>query len=115
MTAVLLVIHVSVAVALVGTILLQRSDGGALGGIGGGSDPFGGVMSSRGSANLLTRGTAILAAAFMGISLLLAVVESMPEEGAFPVVPVGEGVPTEGILESVPDVSDSEPAPPTGE
>ena len=115
MTIVLLVIHVCVAVTLVGTILLQRSDGGALGGIGGGSDPFGGVMSGRGSANLLTRTTAVLAAVFMGISLLLAVVESMPEEGAFPAVPVSEGISTEGILESVPGDLDSEPAPPTGE
>ncbi len=115
MTALLLVIHVCVAVALVGTILLQRSDGGALGGIGGGSDPFGGVMSSRGSANLLTRTTAILAVAFMGISLLLAVLASIPEEDSFPVLPATEELPASGILEPVDDAVESEPAPPTGD
>lgn len=115
MTAFLLVIHVCVAAALVGTILLQRSDGGALGGIGGGSDPFGGVMSSRGSANLLTRTTAVLAVAFMGISLLLAVLASIPDDDLLPLVPVtDEALPT-GILEPVTDDADSEPAPPTGD
>ncbi|MDP6951345.1 MAG: preprotein translocase subunit SecG, partial [Alphaproteobacteria bacterium] len=71
MTAVILVIHVLIAIALVVTVLLQRSDGGALGGLGGGS--FGGVMSGRQSANLLTRTTGILAACFMGTSMLLAI------------------------------------------
>ncbi len=115
MTAFLLVIHVCVAVALVGTILLQRSDGGALGGIGGGSDPFGGVMSSRGSANLLTRTTAVLAVAFMGISLLLAVLASRPEDGALPLVPAPDDPLPSGILEPVTGGANSEPSPPTGE
>ncbi len=115
MTAFLLVIHVCVAAAMVGAILLQRSDGGALGGIGGGSDPFGGVMSSRGSANLLTRTTAVLAVAFMGISLLLAVLASIPDDDLLPLVPVtDEALPT-GILEPVTGDADSEPAPPTGD
>ena len=100
MTAFLLVIHVCVAAALVGTILLQRSDGGALGGIGGGSDPFGGVMSSRGSANLLTRTTAVLAVAFMGISLLLAVLASIPDDDPLSVVPITEETLPDGILET---------------
>ncbi len=115
MTAFLLVIHVCVAVALVGSILLQRSDGGALGGIGGGSDPFSGVMSSRGSANLLTRTTAVLAVAFMGISLLLAVLASMPEDDTLLGPPsVTEDAVPSGILEPA-DGTGSEPAPPTGE
>jgi preprotein translocase subunit SecG len=74
MTTVLLVIHLIIALALVGVVLLQRSEGGALGGLGG--TTMGGMMSGRGSANLLTRTTAFLAAGFMVMSLLLAVVAS---------------------------------------
>ena len=60
MTTILLIIHLLIALALVGVILLQRSEGGALG-IGGGG--FGGLMTGRSSANLLTRTTAFLARA----------------------------------------------------
>lgn len=73
MTQVLLVIHLILAVALVASVLLQRSEGGALG-IGGGT--MGGLMTARGSANLMTRATAILAACFIGTSLLLAILSS---------------------------------------
>lgn len=66
MSAVLLVIHVMVAAALVGVVLLQRSEGGALG-IGGG----GGFMTGRSAGNALTKTTAILAAIFFGTSLAL--------------------------------------------
>ncbi|MCG8543429.1 MAG: preprotein translocase subunit SecG, partial [Alphaproteobacteria bacterium] len=69
METILLVIHLILALALVGAVLLQRSEGGALG-IGGGS---GGLMSVRGTANLLTRVTAVLAACFMATSLTLAI------------------------------------------
>jgi preprotein translocase subunit SecG len=65
---VILVIHLLLAVALVGVVLLQRSEGGGLG-IGGG----GGLMSVRGTANLLTRITGILAGGFMVTSLVLAI------------------------------------------
>ncbi|MBE7637549.1 preprotein translocase subunit SecG [Sneathiella sp. P13V-1] len=71
METILLVIHVIIAVFLIGVVLLQRSEGGALG-IGGGGGT-GGLMTGRGAANLLTRTTAILAAAFMGTSILLAI------------------------------------------
>jgi preprotein translocase subunit SecG len=71
MTTILLIIHLLIALALVGVILLQRSEGGALG-IGGGG--IGGLMTGRSSANLLTRTTAILAAGFITTSLLLAIV-----------------------------------------
>jgi preprotein translocase subunit SecG len=74
MTTILLVIHLVIALALVGVVLLQRSEGGALGGLGG--TTMGGMMSGRGTANLLTRTTAILAAGFMLMSLLLAFVAS---------------------------------------
>ncbi len=78
MTAVILVIHVLIALAMVVVVLVQRSDGGALGGLGGGA--FGGVMSGRQSANLLTRTTAILAGSFMATSMVLAILASGTSE-----------------------------------
>jgi preprotein translocase subunit SecG len=68
MATVLLVIHLMVAATLVGVVLLQKSEGGALG-IGGGGG--GGFLTGRGTANLLTRTTAGLAAAFFATSILL--------------------------------------------
>src|SRR5215510_12664691 len=75
MTTVLLVSHIMIALALIGVVLLQRSEGGALG-IGGGG---GGFMTGRGAANLLTRVTAGLAAAFFVTSLLLSLMAGRPE------------------------------------
>ncbi len=66
MMTVLLVIHLMVAAALVGVVLLQKSEGGALG-IGGGNS--GSFLSGRGQANFLTRVTAGLALAFFITSL----------------------------------------------
>jgi len=66
MQTVLIVIHIMVVLALIATVLLQRSEGGALG-IGGG----GGFMTGRGQANVLTRATAILGALFFATSLAL--------------------------------------------
>lgn len=77
MLQVLLVIHLIIAIALVAVILMQRSEGGGLG-IGG----PGGVMSARGSANLLTRATSILAVAFIGLSLAMAIVTSNRDTGS---------------------------------
>lgn len=68
MQTVLIVIHLMIVLALVGVVLIQRSEGGGLG-IGGGS----GFMSARGAANALTRTTAILAALFFITSLGLGV------------------------------------------
>jgi len=68
MTTVLIVIHLMVVLAMIALVLLQRSEGGALG-IGGG----GGMMTGRGAGNLLTRSTAILAAAFFLTSIGLTV------------------------------------------
>jgi preprotein translocase subunit SecG len=70
MATVVLVIHIMIAAALVGVVLLQRSEGGALG-IGGGGG--GGFLTGRGTANLLTRVTAGLAAAFFVTSLVLSI------------------------------------------
>lgn len=64
MQTVLIVIHLMIVLALVGVVLIQRSEGGGLG-IGGGS----GFMSARGTANALTRTTGILAALFFVTSL----------------------------------------------
>lgn len=72
MSTVLLLIHIMVAVALVGVILLQRSEGGALG-IGGGG---GGFMTGRSAGNALTKSTAILAACFFATSLVLSILAS---------------------------------------
>ena len=69
METVLIVIHLMIVVALVGVVLLQRSEGGGLG-IGGGG---GGFMTARGAASALTRTTGILAAAFFATSLALSV------------------------------------------
>ena len=68
METVIIVIHLMVIAALVAVVLLQRSDGGALG-IGGSS----GFMTTRGTGNVLTRSTAILAAAFFATSIALTV------------------------------------------
>ncbi|HZS83749.1 MAG TPA: preprotein translocase subunit SecG [Stellaceae bacterium] len=69
MTAVVLVIHLILAVAMIGVVLLQKSEGGGLG-IGGGG--MSGFMTGRSTANLLTRTTAILAAGFFATSIALA-------------------------------------------
>lgn len=70
MSVIILVIHLMIAIALVGSVLLQRSEGGALG-IGGGGGGGGGFMSGRGAANALTRTTTILAFAFFVTSISL--------------------------------------------
>ena len=86
MIAVILTIHIILCVALIGIVLLQRSEGG-LGGLGGGGG--GGFMSARGTANLLTRVTAILAAGFMITSLALTIL-------------AGRAGPTRSILDTAP-------------
>jgi preprotein translocase subunit SecG len=68
MQTVIIVVHLLIVLALIGVVLLQKSEGGALG-MGGG----GGFLTSRGSANVLTRTTAILAGAFFLTSLALSI------------------------------------------
>ncbi|GAC1345799.1 MAG: hypothetical protein NVSMB18_26280 [Acetobacteraceae bacterium] len=70
MTTVLLIVHLFVTLALIGVVLIQRSEGGGLGI--GTSQGMGGFMTGRGTTNLLTRTTAILGTAFFAISLALA-------------------------------------------
>jgi preprotein translocase subunit SecG len=88
MQSVLIVIHLMIIVMLVVTVLLQRSEGGALG-IGGG-----GFLTGRGQANALTRATAILAALFFATSLALTILARFgggPEVTFQSITPVEEG------------------------
>src|SRR5690606_14193654 len=75
MQTVLVVIHLMIVLALVGVVLLQRSEGGGLG-IGGGS----GFMTARGSANTLTRATATLAVGFFATSMALSLLARYQEQ-----------------------------------
>ncbi|MER2535063.1 MAG: preprotein translocase subunit SecG [Rhizobiaceae bacterium] len=87
METVIIVVHLMIVLALVGVVLLQRSEGGGLG-IGGGS----GFMTARGAANALTRATAILAIAFFATSLSLSIIARY---GARP-IDILDRVPAEG-------------------
>ncbi len=106
METVLIVIHLMVVLALVGVVLLQRSEGGGLG-IGGGS----GFMTARGAANALTRATAILAAAFFVTSLTLSIIARYSEKP----IDILDRVPAEsgnGVLNQLPGTT--APTPPSG-
>ena len=70
MQTVIIVIHLMIVMALSGLVLLQKSEGGGLGMGGGGG---GGFLTSRGTSNVLTRTTAILAATFFATSLILSI------------------------------------------
>jgi preprotein translocase subunit SecG len=110
METVIIVIHLMVIVALIGVVLMQRSEGGALG-IGGNAN----FLSSRGSGNMLTRSTAILAAAFFATSLSLtllarfaerpsAIFNSVPTAGS-PATPAGTTGSGQGILDQLQNLS----------
>ena len=86
MNTVLLLIHVMVCLALVGVVLLQRSEGGALG-IGGG----GGFMTGRSAGNALTKTTAVLAACFFATSLALSILASQHRTAPSILTPTGQG------------------------
>lgn len=110
METVILVIHMLIALALVGLILIQKSEGGGLG-IGGGT--MGGMMTARGSANLLTRTTAILAGLFFVTSIVLAVMAG----GSGRPASLSDGVPSGSPTAPAPvqpaqPAAPSEPAPP---
>ena len=101
METLVLTIHILIALGLVITVLLQRSEGGGLGIGGGGAG--GGFMTARGTANLLTRVTTILAVAFFSTTIILAImagvgraplsiVDDVIKEA--PSTPTGPAVPT---------------------
>jgi preprotein translocase subunit SecG len=122
MQTVAIVIHLMIVATLIATVLLQKSEGGGLG-AGGGA----GFMSSRGTANLLTRTTAVLAVGFFATSLFLSwyasydrkpssilgttpASQSQPSGPAAPVAPPTSG----GILDSLKKVDEqqqNQPAP----
>jgi preprotein translocase subunit SecG len=95
MQTVLIVIHLMVVSAMVGVVLLQKSEGGGLG-IG----STGGFMSSRGTANVLTRATAILAVTFFGTSLILSILAGMDRKPSS--IIQGGGTPTQQTPGSAP-------------
>jgi preprotein translocase subunit SecG len=117
MQTVLLVIHLFVALALIGLVLMQRSEGGALGI--GGSGGAGSLFSARGVGNALTRATAILAVVFFltSISLTLIAKHSGPvsifeQPGSPPVEqqpPAGNG---NSALPKLPGSSENQPPQP---
>ena len=105
METLVLTIHILVALGLVITVLLQRSEGGGLGIGGGGGGGGGGFMTARGTANLLTRLTTILAVGFFTTTVTLAimagagkepvsivddVIKEAPANTSGPVVPTGQ-------------------------
>jgi preprotein translocase subunit SecG len=102
---VLIVVHLLITIALIVVILIQRSEGGGLG-IGGGGGTMGGFMTARGTANLLTRTTAILAGAFMLLSLVLALTVGRPAPSRDLVDPLAPqapaGAPTQPLAPSTP-------------
>lgn len=87
MATIVLVIHLILALGIIGLVLLQRSEGGGLG-IGGGGGGVGGLASAGTTANVLTKSTGYLAAAFFCTSLLLAVL-------------AGQSSGTKSLLESI--------------
>jgi preprotein translocase subunit SecG len=120
MQTVIIVVHLMIVATLIATVLLQKSEGGGLG-VGGGA----GFMSSRGTANLLTRTTAVLAVGFFITSLLLSWLasydrkpssiinpasQSQPADAATPISPPSGG----GVLDSLKksdEQQQSQPAP----
>ena len=98
MSEFLLVIHMMLALALIGVVLLQRSEGGGLGIGGGGGGGMGNFLTGRGTASLLTKTTAILAASFMATSLLLSIL-------------AGGSTERRSIIEDLPLVAPVEEAP----
>jgi preprotein translocase subunit SecG len=106
METVVIVIHLMVVVALIAVVLLQRSEGGALG-IGGSSS----FMTTRGQGNVLTRSTAILAGVFFATSIVLTVLARMGGQptsildvpgSAQPAAPGAPALPGGGLLEALP-------------
>mgnify|MGYP001979023309 FL=1 len=100
MSTILLVVHLMIALAMIVLVLLQRSEGGALG-IGGGSGD--GLMSGRGLGNALTRTTGILAGLFFLTSIGLTVLGTMENRSSvLDVVDPNESNPLEAPAPALP-------------
>ncbi|MGE0259106.1 MAG: preprotein translocase subunit SecG [Alphaproteobacteria bacterium] len=109
MIILLFIVHVLIALALVGVIMLQKSEGGALGMGGGGMSGF---MTGRSTANLLTRTTAILGAAFFATSILL-VLLGQTSSAPRSIIDRGGPVPTTPLMPNLP-ATPAPTAPATG-
>ena len=107
MQTVIIVIHLMIVLAMVGLVLLQRSEGGGLG-MGGGA----GFMSSRGTSNVLTRATAILAGLFFLTSLILSILASFDRKPTSILNTVGQ--PTSQPAPAAPNLPATGDQPPTG-
>lgn len=90
----LLVIHLLICAAMIAVVLLQKSEGGALGMGGGGGG--GGFLTGRGTANLLTRTTAMLAAGFFLTSIALSLLSTRPSTPPTPFGTPSTGAPATG-------------------
>ena len=101
-----IVIHLMIVLALIGVVLLQKSEGGGLG-IG----STGGFLSSRGTANVLTRSTAMLAAAFFVTSLALSILAGL---GRAPHSILPGGAPSQSGAPAAPGAPGSGSAPAGG-
>ena len=109
MQTILITFHLIVVVALIGVVLLQRSEGGALG-IGGG-----GFMTGRGQANALTRATAILGTIFFITSLGLTVMANMgraPKSIFDGVAPPSQSAPGGSVLDQLKRIEERQPQAP---
>ena len=101
MQTVIIIIHLVIVLALIGVVLLQRSEGG-LGLGGGGSGGVSGFMTGRGQTNALTRATALLAAVFFVTSLVLSWMATQNRaprsilDTAAPTAPAGQQTPAQG-------------------
>lgn len=104
MQTVLIVVHLIIVLALIGVVLLQRSEGGLGLGGGGGTQGF---MTGRGQANALTRATAILAALFFTTSMILAIMSHRGAgprsifDGAGTRAPAGQTAPAGNVLDQL--------------
>jgi preprotein translocase subunit SecG len=117
MSSVLLVLQLIVAIFLVAVILMQRSNGGALSGLGGG-DGIGGLISARGKGNILTRITAILATLFFALSMAISIYYSRTDVKKSSIInevpAASESLPQES-QPAVPQEAPSEPQVPVAE
>ncbi len=100
MQTVLIIVHLIIVLALIGVVLLQRSEGGGMGlGGGGGGGGVSGFMTGRGQASALTRTTAVLAGLFFLTSIALTVMATSGSgprsilDGATPAAPAGGQAP----------------------
>jgi preprotein translocase subunit SecG len=118
MQTVVIVIHLMIVLAMIGVVLLQKSEGGGLGMGGGGA---GGFLSSRGSANVLTRTTALLALGFFLTSIVLSILAGFDRKPRS-ILPGGGAPAQQGGAPALPDLNVPDtlrgggqpPAPPDG-